>query len=448
VAGTWLLERMKQWRDNPAIIWRDQRVTYGWLASRVSFWEEELSSQGAGRGRVVALHGDYSPSAIALLLGLIERAAIIVPLTEAVEKHRAEFMNIAEVQVKVLFDEADRARIELCDGDVKNPLTRSLTEAGEPGLVLFTSGSTGKPKGSLHNMTRFLTKFHAPRGALRTIALPPMDHVAGLDTLFYSLSSGGVLITPSDRRPETVCRAIELHKAELLPASAAFLNLLLISQAYREFDLSSLRIVAYGSDVMPESTLGRLREAIPNAKFVQKYGTTELGSPRTRSKENGSLWMRIDSEGVETKIVDGVLWVRTRCPMLGYLNAPSPFTEDGWFNTGDAVEVAGEHIRMLGRKSEIINVGGDKVYPAEVESVLQSMEGVEEVTVSAEPNAITGQMVAARVKLGTKESLSEFRKRMRAFCQDKLESYKIPQKVILVEGALHGERFKKTRRES
>jgi len=272
--------------------------------------------------------------------------------------------------------------------------------------------------------------------------------VAGLDTLFYSLSSGGVLITPSDRRPETVCRAIELHKAELLPASAAFLNLLLISQAYREFDLSSLRIVAYGSDVMPESTLGRLREAIPNAKFVQKYGTTELGSPRTRSKENGSLWMRIDSEGVETKIVDGVLWVRTRCPMLGYLNAPSPFTEDGWFNTGDAVEVAGEHIRMLGRKSEIINVGGDKVYPAEVESVLQSMEGVEEVTVSAEPNAITGQMVAARVKLGTKESLSEFRKRMRAFCQDKLESYKIPQKVILVEGALHGERFKKTRRES
>src|SRR5919106_3948228 len=108
-----------------------------------------------------------------------------------------------------------------------------------------------------------------------------------------------------------------------------------------------------------------------------------------------------------------MLQIRARSAMLGYLNAPSPFTPDGWFPTGDAVDVDGEYLRIRGRQSEIINVGGEKVYPAEVESVLQSMDGVAEITVCGEKNPITGQMVTARVRLTTGETLPEFRKRMR-----------------------------------
>ena len=111
------------------------------------------------------------------------------------------------------------------------------------------------------------------------------------------------------------------------------------------------------------------------------------------------------------------------------------------------VEGIREYIRILGRKSEIINVGGEKVYPAEVESVVQSMEGVEDVAVSAELNPITGQIVKARMKLRTGETVSEFRKRMQIFCQDKLPKFKIPQKVVIVTDGMHGERFKKMRRE-
>jgi len=110
------------------------------------------------------------------------------------------------------------------------------------------------------------------------------------------------------------------------------------------------------------------------------------------------------------------------------------------------VEVDGEYLRIRGRQSEIINVGGEKVYPAEVESVLQSMEGVQDVTVSAEANPITGQIVSAKVRLGTGETLREFRARMRLFCRDRLPVFKIPQKVTLVDEAMHGERFKKKRR--
>jgi len=429
------------------MIWRGSPVTYEWLLDRVSFWRDQLPCRGVRPGQVVAVCGDYSPNAIAILLGLTECAAIMVPLTESLEASRTDLMQAAEVQAIFSFDDGDRARLEIRDGILKNSLIRTLVERGDPGLILFSSGSTGKPKGSLHNLARFLLKFQIPKAALRTIALPPLDHVAGLDTLFYTLSSGGTLITLSDRRPDAVCEAIQRYRAELLPASATFLNLLLLSRAGERFELTSLRIVAYGSDVMPEATLAYLREALPHTQFVQKYGTTELGSPRTRSKENGSLWMKIDSEGVETKVIDGILWIRTPSAMLGYLNAPSPFTEDGWFNTGDAVEVVGEYIRILGRKSDIINVGGNKVYPAEVESVLHLMDGVEDVAVSGEPNPITGQMVTARAAITTGESLGEFRSRMWTFCKDKLTSYKIPQKVLLVDKLSYGERFKKMRRE-
>jgi len=132
--------------------------------------------------------------------------------------------------------------------------------------------------------------------------------------------------------------------------------------------------------------------------------------------------------------------------MLGYLNAPSPFTEDGWFRTGDAVAIDGEFVRILGRTSEIINVGGQKVYPAEVESVLQQIPGVTDVVVTGEPNALTGQLVCAAVKLATEETIASFSLRMRKLAREHLPSYMVPQKVVSLDRQAHGARWKKLRR--
>jgi acyl-CoA synthetase (AMP-forming)/AMP-acid ligase II len=219
----------------------------------------------------------------------------------------------------------------------------------------------------------------------------------------------------------------------------------LLSEASRRHDLSSLELVTYGTEVMPESTLRRVHALLPHVELLQTYGLSEIGILRSKSKSSDSLWVKVGGEGFATRVVDGMLEIKAASAMLGYLNHESPFTADGWFRTGDAVEVDGEFIRILGRKSELINVGGEKVYPAEVESVLQLMDGVEDVAVAAEPNRITGQIVAARVKLSTAETLADFRQRMHAFCSDKLPRHKIPQKVRLVGGTLHGSRFKKLR---
>ncbi len=105
------------------------------------------------------------------------------------------------------------------------------------------------------------------------------------------------------------------------------------------------------------------------------------------------------------------------------------------------------YIKIIGRHSDVINVGGEKVYPAEVESVIQLMSNIQEVAVMGEAHPLTGQIIKAIIRLRTEEDITDFRVRLRSFCKDKLKSYKIPQKIVLTTQHLHGERFKKTRKE-
>jgi acyl-CoA synthetase (AMP-forming)/AMP-acid ligase II len=156
--------------------------------------------------------------------------------------------------------------------------------------------------------------------------------------------------------------------------------------------------------------------------------------------------VKIGGEGFETRVVDGALQIRARSAMLGYLNAPSPFTEDGWLATGDAVETDGEYVRILGRRSEIINVGGEKVYPAEVESVIQKVDNVAAVTVRGERNPITGQIVCARVTPVLPEDPKELALRVKAFCRERLAPFQVPVKVQVTADRQYSDRFKKTRR--
>ena len=281
---------------------------------------------------------------------------------------------------------------------------------------------------------------------MRTMAFLQYDHIGGLNTLLYTLSNGGCLVTVEDRDADHVLLMISRHQVELLPTSPTFMNLILLSEAYRHHDLSSLKLVTYGTEPMPESTLARFHEALPNIQLLQTYGLSELGIMRSKSKSSDSLWVRIGGEGFDTRVVDGILHIKAKSAMLGYLNAPSPFTDDGWFVTGDSVEVDGDYFRILGRVSEIINVGGEKVYPAEVESVIHEMPEVDDVTVFAEGNPILGEIVCARVS-PTDPATNErqLTRAVKKFCKDRMQRYKIPVKVKIADQTMHSARFKKTR---
>jgi long-chain acyl-CoA synthetase len=441
----WLLARFTEAGDAPAIVWHDEAFSYGWLLARSAEFAAELEARDVARGSVVALESDYSPDACALLLALIGRANIVVPLTSDTRANRDRLFEVSRVRHAVrLLPDGTRDYARRASGG-EHPLLAGLVAAREAGLVLFTSGTTGEPKAALHSFPRLLEKYRPRRPARRTLTFLLLDHIGGINTLFHVLSNGGSIVTVRQRSPDAICAAIERHRVELLPTTPTFLNLLLLSEALGRHDLSSLNQITYGTEPMPASTLERVHALLPLVRLSQTYGLSELGILRARSTASDSLWVELGGEGVETEVRDGILWIRSPSAMLGYLNAPSPFDAEGWFNTQDEVEIDGSAFRIRGRRSEIINVGGEKVYPAEVESVLLELSNVRDVAVRGQPNPITGQIVVARVNLTEPESLDSLRRRIREHCRAHLSPFKIPARVEIAAEDQFSSRFKKTR---
>lgn len=444
-----ILDTWRSSQASDAIIWRDRVYDYATLLQLFDEWKERLPELGATPGTVVVLDAEFSPQAVALFFALVDRQCILVPLTQASRKKRDDFIKITNARIAISVGTNDEVTKQELNPAGDHSLYSVLRERRHPGLILFSSGSTGQSKAALHDVVPLLEKFKVRRQTLRTISFLLYDHIGGVNTMLYTLSNGGCIITVEQRDPDSVLNAVEKHKAELLPTSPTFLNLMLLSEAYKRYDLSSLRIITYGTEPMPEHTLKRLHQLFPRLTLQQTYGLSELGILQSKSREPNSLWVKVGGEGFETRVVDGVLHIKARSSMLGYLNAPSPFTDDGWFDTNDMVEVDGEYLRILGRKSDLINVGGEKVYPAEVENVIQELEAVAEVTVYGEQNAITGNIVCADVTpVSPLESSQqqELVSLVKQHCRERLQRYKVPLRVNVVSENQHSERFKKVRR--
>ena len=440
-----LIERMEAHAGDLALATPDASHTYADLLTRTRAWRARLASLPAGR--VVSVEGEYGIESIAAFLALTWTGHVAVPLSPDAKAHHAAFLELAGVEFRIVLTNAKaQATIDATGHSLDHPFYASLRANGHPGLVLFTSGSSGTPKAAVHDLSALLAKFHVFRQRYRTLVFLLLDHIGGVNTLFYTLSNGGAVVLPRDRSAAAVCDAIDAHGVELLPTSPTFLNLLLLSGQAATHSLSSLRLITYGTEPMPASTLAAANRAFPQARFLQTYGLTELGILRSQSRDSSSLWVRVGGEDFDCKVVEGQLWIRATSAMLGYLNAPSPFDADGYFNTGDNVAVDGDWIRFLGRQSDVINVGGSKVHPAEVEGALLQMDNVADVVVCGEAHALMGQIVVATVLLQQPEKLDVFKTRMRTFCADRLAAYKIPSRVRFTDAAVHSARFKRVRR--
>lgn len=440
-----LIEIFKENSEKKSIVWNGNAYSYSMLLEQINEFGNIIEQSGIIPGTVVAVKGDFSPKSIALLLSLIESRCIILPLAITQVKLNKKLLQLAQVEFTFNIDENETVNTKKYSNRSSNDYYEIIRKRGHPGIVMFTSGTSGEPKGAVHDFFYLLEKFKHRSTALNTLNFMLFDHWGGLNTMFYILSNGGTVITVKDRSPKNVCKLIETHKIELLPTSPTFLNILLLGGVYENYDLSSLKIISYGTEPMLKSTLKSLKEVFPNTKLKQTYGLIELGVLRSESEDNSSLWVKIGGAGYQIRVIEGLMQIKAESAMLGYLNAPSPFTHDGWFKTGDKVLQKGEYFRILGRKSEMINVGGEKVYPQEVENVIQQIENVAEVTVFGEKNPITGNIVCAKVSLLENEEKKQFVSRLKKYCSGRLQRYKIPIKVKIVDEKQYSERFKKVR---
>lgn len=440
---TSLISRLHSFGAAEVIVNRDGRFTYADLLAQVEHWRQSLDQAGVGQGEVVMLEGPASPAACAALLALIERNVIVVPLAPLPAAKTTEFREIAEAERVITLTSGE---IRSTGVTANHALYEELRGSGAPGLVLFSSGTTGRSKATVLNFEKVLARYGPPTKPQRTLAFLNLDHIGGINTLLHTISQGGCLITIPERTAATVCSAIEEFQVQVLPTTPTFLNMLLISGAHRRFDLRSLRLITYGTEPMPLGTLQRLHDVLPDVRLKQTYGLSELGILPTRSRSNDTLWVKLGGPGFEYEIREGVLWIRSEMAMLGYLNAPAPFDAEGFFNTQDAVEVDGDYVRILGRKSEIINVAGEKVYPSEVEDVLLDHPDIAEATVSGRPSPVTGMVVKAVVKtVAPIPDQRDLVQRIRAHCASRLESFKVPVIVEISDEDHHNDRFKKSR---
>lgn len=440
-----LIERFEESPDAPAVVAPSGRCSFRELAERIRQWRDELDRRGVAPGTVVGLEAEFSPNAIALFLALVERAAIVVPLSNGGKPEGDERLAVAQVEARFHVDRADDARFARTRRSATHELYAELRRRGHPGLLLFSSGISGEPKAALHDFTFLLERFQKRRRACSTLTFLLFDHGGGVNTMLHALSNGATIVATRDRSPESVCELIERERVELLPATPTFFNLLLLSGAHRAHDLSSLQVISYGAEPMPQSTLDRLGDAFPDVKLQQTYGLIEVWAPRAKSRDDGSLWVKVGGDGYETRVVDGVLQIRTETTIMGYLNAPTPITPDGWFVTGDLVLQDGEYLKFLGRESELINVGGEKVYPAEVESLIQAAPGVLDALVYGEPHPLVGHIVCAKVVPDGEADQAELAAAVKRHCRERLDRFKVPVKVEVVAELERTDRFKKRR---
>lgn len=443
------LETFSQRGETPAIFENDRVLSYEDLSELIRATAEHLSKHGVGRQSVVILNGDFSAPTIAAFFALAHLRAIIIPIVTLAESKfdTARWQCGAEFLCRTF----PELTIERLGGSSQPSLYEALRRRDGSGLVLLSSGSTGTSKAILHDLDQMMgaQKVKAAKTRLSIILLLLFDHIGGINTLISALFSGSTAIIATERSPEAVCRLIEKYRARVLPASPTFLNLILIAGLHQQCDLSSLRLITYGAEPMPEELLRRLRDAFPRARLLQTFGTSETGIASTSSESSGSTFFKIEGGNVSYRIVNGELQLKSATQFLGYLNQnEGALTEDGWFPTGDLVEEAGEgFIRIRGRTREVINVGGEKVLPTEVEALLLESPMIADCMIYGEPNPLTGQVICADiVPRNPGATRSEIRKHLYEFLGGRIESFKLPGRINIVEEVARSDRLKKVGR--
>jgi len=441
------LRNFEQHRSRSALYFEDLTIRYGDLFEKILNKLEFLKQQGINESAIVLLNCDYTPDTIALLFALYQNNNIIALNTVTNPKECEQRAEISNAEIIIDAHSGFTVEHKPATSKPENNLIKDLSAKNCAGLILFSSGTTGKPKAMLHNFDNLIGSYKSKRPKRTNVLLFLLfDHIGGINTLLNFLSMGAVITIPKERAPDHICNLIERYKVILLPASPTFLNLLMISGAVSRYDLSSLRMITYGTETMPEGLLVRLRHQFPRVKFLQTFGTSETGIISTTSKSSDSLFMKFEDTDVDYKIVNGELWLRSKRQILGYLNHPmTSFTDDGWFQTGDLVEeMENGFLRINGRSKEIINVGGEKVFPAEIESLLMHLPFVQDCKVYGQQNALTGQTVAANIMLapdsGTRKQLNL---EIKNFMKKNLNAYKVPTKINFVDHIEYSSRFKK-----
>ena len=305
---------------------------------------------------------------------------------------------------------------------LKNELISKIKNTGPQwNITLFTSGTTGLPKKVKHtfqSLNRFVKITEKNTEDVWGFAYNP-THIAGIQVFFQALLNGNSIIRLFGLSTDLVFNSIEQYGITHISATPTFYRLL---YPINKIFPNVVRITV-GGEKFDEKTIDKLKPAFPNSKITNVYASTEAG---TLFAAKGDVFT-VKAEMEEfVKIENNQLFIHK--DMMG-------LTENkinSWYNTGDIVEIVSENplqFRFVSRKNEMINVGGYKVNPNEVEEAIRTINGISDVRVFAKSNSVLGNIICCEI-VKFDENLDEAK--IRSFLQTQLQEYKIPRFIKFV----------------
>lgn len=459
----------------------DRNDTYREFADRVDELASGLARAGVGQGDIVSVLLSNRPAFVETFFACARIGAVAAPINTRVSPRELSYLLedadpsvlVAESELASLVDDADyepdpetffvvdatgdaRPYLDLFEADGGPP--EPAVSAFDDRTIMYTSGTTGRPKGCLvsefnlvNSAINYRTSFDTWDG-LRTLVVVPLFHGAGLvANVLHTLATAGTTVVYDGAGPETFLSAIESHEIEFTLTVPTSYVLAMGQGDPESYDLSSLRIAAYGGAPMPAENVSRLREAMPGVGLCDAYGTTETTAGLVTMCPDEYTDDYADSIGlptppVEVAVVDddrepigpgevGELAIRGPIVINQYRNRPDATAEalaDGWHYTGDLASIDEDgFVRLKGRSRDKIVRGGENIYVLDVEEVLTSHEKVLEASVTGFPDAVLGERVLAAVVPKPDARLTE--EELREHATARLSDYKIPEVFRIVD---------------
>jgi acyl-CoA synthetase (AMP-forming)/AMP-acid ligase II len=474
-----------------AIVWNNVRETHRELDARTNSLASALLSMGIAKGDRVALLASNCHQFIEVHVAASKIGAILVPLNGMLSPGEIGGL-IRHSESKVLFitgnfkGAVDRIRSDVpsvkevisIDGGegftdyetmiTGQPANDPLVPFGEDetAYITYTSGTTGLPKGvMLSNRNLFSNSLNAiascliPLGGVEVVAFPLFfSAIFNSHVIPYFLAEGGVVIL--DRfRPELLIDAINKEHPQYTTLNPTMLYDLITHPDFKDCDMSSMKGILVAAAPISLERIEMAMKATNNI-LVQGYGQTECTSFATCTRSSDyavndpvkkarrfttighpcpTLDVRVFNDKGEEVAPDGAevgeIVIRGPSVMQGYWKQPeitAATIKDGWLYTGDLGTIDEEgFLWYVGRKKDMINSGGLKIYPEEVENLLYTNEKVKEVAIVGRPDERWGETVTAVVVPKPGQTLTE--EEVIRFCRERLASYKKPTKVYVMD---------------